>query len=197
MKRTQIIRAFLIVFGISVFTVSYGQSHRGGGGHGSHGGHGETTPVKLGSMLFNFGIGVGAQYKGDYYGTGFGTKAAAEWGLWQAGPGVITLGAEAGASFSSGGYYGYNNYNARTVIIGGRAAWHYGWDVPGLDTYGGVSAGLGFHHYEYTNHNHNEVIPVPGVFVGASYFVTPKFGFNAEAGYDITNIQAGLIFKIH
>ena len=40
------------------------------------------------------------------------------------------------------------------------------------------------------------VIPVPGIFVGASYFVTPAFGFNAEAGHDITDIQIGVVFKI-
>jgi hypothetical protein len=58
---------------------------------------------------------------------------------------------------------------------------------------------LGFHHYDYKNdinYNYNEVIPVFGVFAGASYFVTPMFGFNAEAGYDITNFQLGVIFKL-
>ncbi|HTD39932.1 MAG TPA: hypothetical protein VK671_04870, partial [Mucilaginibacter sp.] len=81
-----------------------------------------------------------------------------------------------------------------------RAAWHYGWLVRGLDTYGGVSAGLGFHHYEYDNPNfysHDSVISVPGIFVGASYFVTPTFGFNAEAGRDITNVQIGVVFKLN
>jgi hypothetical protein len=43
----------------------------------------------------------------------------------------------------------------------------------------------------------NTVIPIFGAFVGASYFVTPFFGFNAELGYDITDVQAGIIFKLH
>lgn len=155
------------------------------------------SPVRVGSAILNMGIGVGAEYKGDYYGSPFGTKIAAEWGLWHAGPGVITLGGELGASFSNGGYY--NNYRARTIILGMRSAWHYGWKVKGLDTYGGFSAGLGLHHYDYDNNNnvsYNTVIPVVGAFVGASYFISPKFGFNAEAGYDITQLQIGLVFKL-
>ncbi len=163
----------------------------------SKGMQGSVSPVRVGSAILNMGIGVGAEYRGDYYGTPFGTKIAAEWGLWHAGPGVITLGGEAGASFSNGGYY--DNYRARTIVIAVRSAWHYGWKVRGLDTYGGFSAGMGFHHYDY-NHNtdvsYNSVIPVAGAFVGASYFVSPKFGFNAEAGYDITQLQIGLVFKL-
>jgi hypothetical protein len=159
---------------------------------------GTITPVHVGTVTLNLGVGVGSEYKGDYYNSAFGTKAAVEWGLWHAGPGTITLGVEAGGSFSHGGYY-YDNFRSRTIVIAGRSAWHYGWKVRGLDTYGGLSAGLGFHHYDYYNdkkYDYNEVIPVIGAFVGASYFVSPTFGFNAEAGYDITNFQIGIIFKI-
>lgn len=161
--------------------------------------HGPITPVQVGSVTVNGGIGAGSYYNGDYYNAPFGLKAAIEWGLWQAGPGVITVGGEFGGSFSSGGYANYNNYSSRTIVFAARAAWHYGWQVRGLDTYGGVSAGLGFHRYHYENPNaytYNSVIAVPGIFVGASYFVTPTFGFNAEAGHDITDIQFGVVFKI-
>jgi hypothetical protein len=159
---------------------------------------GTIAPVRVGSVTLNIGAGPGSEYKGDYYNAAFGTKASVEWGLWHAGPGVITLGIEAGGSFSHGGYY-YDDFRSRTIIIAGRSAWHYGWKVKGLDTYGGLSAGIGFHHYDYYNnkkYDSNEVIPVIGAFVGASYFVSPQFGFNAEAGYDITNFQIGVIFKI-
>jgi hypothetical protein len=155
------------------------------------------TPMRRGSVLLNAGVGVGAEYNDHYYNRGFGTKVAAEWGLWQGGPGVITLGAEAGGSFSQGGYR--NDYHVRTAIAGIRSAWHYGWKVKGLDTYGGFSTGIGFHHYEYkdfADHDENKVIPVFGAFVGASYFVTSAFGFNAEAGYDITNFQVGVVFRL-
>jgi len=161
------------------------------------GSSGPLSPVSVGSTTLNLGAGVGSAYKGDDYNSPFGIKAAVEWGLWHAGPGTITLGAETGASFSNGGYY--DDYRSRTAIIAVRSAWHCGWKVRGLDTYGGFSAGLGFHHYGYRNTNkydYDQVIPVVGAFVGASYFVTPKFGFNAEAGYDITDFQVGVIFKL-
>lgn len=189
MKNLKIIQIICLVIGIGSATASFAQ----------RGTHGNTTPVKLGSVIANVGIGAGSPYEGDYYNSAFGIKAAVEWGLWQAGPGVITLGGEAGGSFAGNGYPHYSNYNSHTIIVAARAAWHYGWLVRGLDTYGGVSAGLGFHHIEYNSnafYAYNSVIAVPGVFVGASYFVTPTFGFNAEAGHDITDIQIGVVFKI-
>lgn len=192
MERLSLLRLVCIVIFISISGISYGQHHPQA--------NGPVTPVQVGSVTVNGGIGAGGYYDGDYYNAPFGLKAAVEFGLWQAGPGVITLGGEIGGSFSNGGYANYNNYSSRTIIVAGRAAWHYGWQVPGLDTYGGVSAGLGFHHYQFDNapntYSHNSVIAVPGIFVGASYFVTPTFGFNAEAGHDITDIQFGVVFKI-
>lgn len=159
---------------------------------------GTVAPFRVGATTLNLGVGAGSEYRGDYYRAAFGMKAAVEWGLWHAGPGTISLGAETGASFSNGGYY-YRDYRSRTAVVAMRSAWHYGWKVRGLDTYAGLSAGIGFHHYDYLNdrkYDYNEVIPVLGAFIGASYFVAPRFGFNAEAGYDITNFQVGVIFKL-
>jgi hypothetical protein len=155
------------------------------------------TPVRIGSAILNLGVGVGAEYNGDYYRSAFGTKVAAEFGLWQAGPGVITLGPEIGGSFSRSGYH--DDYRTRTIVVAIRSAWHYGWKVAGLDTYGGLSAGIGFHHWQYRDnqdYSDDKVLAVPGIFIGASYFITPTFGFNAEAGYDITNFQVGIVFKL-
>jgi hypothetical protein len=195
MKKKPTIQLTLVLLAMAIANLSMAQMHGGG--------HGPVTPVKVGSMILNMGIGIGGNYRGYSYGTAFGAKVAAEWGLWQAGPGVITLGPEIGGSFSKGGYNynNSNNYKSSTFIIAGRAAWHYGWEVPGLDTYGGFSAGIGFLHYGYNynanvSYSHNEVIPVFGGFVGASYFITPTFGFNAEAGYDITNFQVGIVLKL-
>ena len=189
----KVVVPFVIMIGLSFSQQAFSQSKK------SSQVSGETTPMQVGSVFLNIGIGVGADYKGDNYGTGFGFKIAAEFGLWQAGPGVITLGPELGGSFSSSSkYYNNGNYNANTFVIAGRSAWHYGWEVPGLDTYGGVSAGIGFHHYGYDdpNYSNNSVIPAFGGFVGGSYFIKPNFGFNAEAGFDITNFQVGVVFKL-
>ena len=193
MKKIKLIPAFLIVTGLVVCSNSgYAQSYRNS--------HGDVTPVQVGTTVVNAGVGLGADYRGDSPGAGFGFKVSAEVGLWQAGPGVITLGPEIGGSFASGGAYnGYSNYRASTFVIAARSAWHYGWQIPGLDTYAGFSAGIGFHHYGYfndMNYDYNTVIPVLGGFVGASYFISPQFGFNAEAGYDITNFQVGVVLKL-
>ncbi len=168
---------------------------------------GQVTPFRKGTVTVNLGVGIGADYKGDYRyynsGNGFGTKAALEFGIWQAGPGVVSLGAEVGGTFSNGNSKKYNDFRSRTIVIAGRSAWHYGWKVSGLDTYAGVSAGAGFHHYDYYDYNNSQkyyenddVIPVFGGFVGASYFFTRSFGVNVEAGYDITHLQAGVVFKL-
>ncbi|MEO6721021.1 MAG: hypothetical protein ABIN67_11650 [Ferruginibacter sp.] len=161
----------------------------------SRGGNGPVTPVRVGSVILNLGVGVGSGYKESY--SPFGTKVALEFGLWQAGPGVITLGGEVGASFSNRGRQ-RDEYTSRTVVVGVRSAWHYGWKVRGLDTYGGLSTGMGFHHHNYKNYtgDQDEVFPVVGAFLGASYFVTPRFGFNSEVGDDITSFQAGIVFKL-
>jgi hypothetical protein len=165
----------------------------------SSGANGVVTPMEVGSIFLNLGVGVGADYKGESYGTPFGFKASAEYGLWDAGPGVITLGPEIGGTFSSTATNGYTT-KSNTFVTAGRAAWHYGWQVPNLDTYGGFSAGLGFHSYTYNDGNNNisnnTVIPAFGAFAGASYFITPTFGFNAEFGFDITNFQVGVVFKL-
>jgi hypothetical protein len=81
-------------------------------------------PVKMGSVVLNAGVGIGSDYKGDYYNPATGIKIAVEWGLWQAGPGVITFGGETGISFSSGGYY--SDYIDRTSVIAVRSAWNFG-----------------------------------------------------------------------
>lgn len=187
MKRKIYIPAILFVVGLSLASHSFAQ--KGGG-------NGPVTPVRVGSVLLNLGVGVGHPYKYSSH-SSFGTKAALEFGLWQAGPGVITLGGEIGASFGNHGKDTDDYYDARTVVLAVRSAWHYGWKVKGLDTYGGLSTGVGFHHRNYDNDDDlNDADPVVGVFVGASYFVTPTFGFNAEAGNDITAFQAGIVFKL-
>ena len=154
-------------------------------------------PMQKGSVTFSAGVGTGNEYNSNYYNSAIGTKAVIEAGLWQAGPGIITLGGEFGGTFSNGGKL--DNYKAHTFVVAGRSAWHHGWNVKGLDTYAGLAAGAGFNQYSYNDGGkikQNEVVPVFGGFVGASYFVTPTFGFNVEAGYDITQLQAGIILKL-
>jgi hypothetical protein len=178
-------------------------------------------PMNVNTWMINFGIGPGIRYNSGYS-TGFGPgfQASFEKGMWQLGPGVLTLGAEVGVSYFSykyaGGYF-YNNrfYNGDTYsykwlnfIMSPRCAYHYGWKVKGLDTYGGVSTGLRFLVFSrkyYGNYNgllDNGYNPGSlafffGTFVGASYFFNNSLGINGEFGYNINYAQIGLVFKLN
>jgi len=176
----------------ALFSISFSQNVYSQSKNGSQGG---TNPMQIGSLFVNVGVGFGAGYKNPTYNTPWAFKVAAEYGLWEAGPGVITLGPEVGGTFS-GEHRNDVSYISSTFVVAGRAAWHYGWDVRGLDTYGGFSAGIGFNHYTYPGTDYDSPIPYFGAFLGASYFVTPGFGFNSEVGYDISNFQVGVVFKI-
>jgi hypothetical protein len=185
MKKISVFVLGLISFSFSQNAFSQSKTSSGGG----------ANPMEIGSLFINVGVGFGAGYKNPTYNTPWGFKVAAEYGMWQAGPGVITLGPELGGTFS-GQHINQDSYISSTFVVAGRAAWHYGWNVLGLDTYGGFSAGIGFNHYTYPGSDVNNPIPYFGAFAGASYFVTPGFGFNSEFGYDITNFQVGVVFKI-
>ncbi len=156
------------------------------------------TPFQKGTLTAIVGVGIARDYKNVNSNAAFGTKAAMEYGIWKAGPGIISLGGEFGAAFSTGG--DYTDFKSSTIVIAARSAWHYGWKVPNLDTYGGLSTGVGFHQYKYKRgpqkFNENETLPLFAVFVGASYFLTPKLGVNIEVGNDINTVQAGFVFKL-
>jgi len=172
-------------------------------------GNGSGNTFDVGSTTLNIGIGLGRGSYGGYgyygssyygYGNAFGVKAAVERGMWQLGPGVLSLGAEVGGSFSNAHY---NGYKSNIIIVAIRSAYHFGWNVDKLDTYGGVSLGPGFRSYNYTDqqvsnkYTKHDVVVSPGIYVGASYCCSPNIGVNVEAGYDITQIQGGIIFKLN
>jgi hypothetical protein len=161
------------------------------------GSHASFNPIDVGSISINAGVGLGIPYKGSV-GTPFGVKASINWGVVQLGSGVITLGLAGGGSFSHGSTEGVAESSSSVVFLA-RGAWHYGWEVPGLDLYGGLSSGVAFHRYHYgdpLDRTSNSADLVPGIFVGASYFVVPGFGFNAELGDDIAILQVGIVVKI-
>lgn len=167
-------------------------------------GGGDGNTFEVGTMTVSIGAGLGRSAYGGVgvyggagldYGTGIGVKAVIERGMWQLGPGVLSLGLEAGGSFSSTNYTGYG-YHSNIIIAAVRAAYHFGWNVNKLDTYAGVSVGPGFRNYGYSGNKANDIVVSPGIFVGGTYFFSPNIGVNVEAGYDITEIQGGIIFKL-
>jgi|SRR5450432_438226 len=162
---------------------------------------------QTGTVTVSIGAGLGRNSYGNYgyygsgyygYGTAIGAKVAAEAGIWQLGPGVLSLGAEIGGSFSTANY---NSYKSNIIIVAVRSAYHFGWNVDKLDTYAGLSVGPGFRSYNYRDVNdskytRHDVVVSPGAFIGATYFFSENIGVNVEAGYDITEIQGGIIFKL-
>jgi hypothetical protein len=181
-------------------------------GHTSFaGGKGLMDPMLKGSWFINFGFGPGTNWQGTF-GKGFlpAGQVAVEVGMWEVGPGIITLGGEFGTIFSSytgtDSRYGQGTtykYNYTEMIVAARAAYHYGWNVQGLDTYGGFAAGPRFTIFTYSIPPGETVKDTPpavgyggGPFVGASYFFTEFLGANAELGFNITYVQIGLVFKV-
>ena len=161
-------------------------------------------PMKLDTWLLNFGIGPATQFWGNGYGFGPALKVAAEKGMWQVGPGVFTLGGEFSMSYFGHTYFQGFKESWVNLIFAARSAYHYGWDVPGLDTYAGVPLGIGFSFYHdnynlkavHYNHGYHAVYPYFGLILGGSYFFNANLGVNAEVGYNSTFANVGMVFKI-
>jgi len=157
-------------------------------------------PVKVGKWFLNVGAGPGTHYFGN--GTGFGPaiKGSFEAGMWDAGPGVITLGGETAFSFFSHHFGDGWHESWANFIVGARGAYHYGWDVEGLDTYAGVPLGMGFCLHGADSKpgklGSTPVYPYFGIFCGASWFFTKDFGVNGEVGFNATYANIGIIYKL-
>lgn len=154
------------------------------------------SPVDVGSLTINAGAGFGVPYAGSM-GVPFGVKVAVNWGVVNLGKGVLTLGLSSGGSFSHGSWDGASENSSRIYLLA-RGAWHYGWVARGLDLYGGLSSGVGadrFHFGDPVDKTTRSAHLIAGIFGGASYFLTPGFGFNAEGGDDITILQLGIVAK--
>ena len=168
---------------------------------------GPMDPMSTDSWTLNFGLGPGIHYYSGYAaGFGPGFQVAVEKGMWKLGPGVLTLGAELGFSYFTYSYgIGHNTYKYSwfSVVTAARCVYHYGWQVQGLDTYGGLATGLrflAFHatydYYYVGGYSPAAVNFFPGFLVGASYFFNQMIGVNAELGYNVNYAQVGLIFKL-
>ncbi|MCX6267724.1 MAG: hypothetical protein NTW16_10260 [Bacteroidetes bacterium] len=161
---------------------------------------GPLDPVRLNTWIVNASVGPGTPYFGNGAGFGPAIKGSFEKGMWDLGPGVITLGGEATFSFFSHHYGSGWNESWANFIFGGRAAYHYGWDVEGLDTYGGIPLGIGFCAHGWDNHpgssGYSPLYPYAGFFLGASYFFTKVIGIYGEVGYNSTFANIGVVYKL-
>jgi hypothetical protein len=168
----------------------------------SFSGNGHVDPAGQGNGILGFGFGPGIPY---YGGSGFGPAILVhyDYSIWKAGPGVVSLGGQIGTSFfwhnysHEGNKYKYSWTNMGFVF---RGAYHYGWKVPGLDTYAGFGAGTWFSIYNDDAHNTGKksthVGFLPTAFFGGSYFFNDAIGLNTEFGYNFAYASIGLSFRI-
>jgi hypothetical protein len=183
-----IVKVILITMGLLTMTHVYSQKSA------------PVDPMDQGSWVISAGVGPGTHIFGNGFGFGPGFKVFFENGTWQLGPGVLSLGGEVGFSFFSYNFgYGYHE-SWVNFMFGARSAYHYGWNVPGLDTYGGIPLGIGFSAHSYDNYigyrGYSPVFPYLGIFIGTSYFFNDHIGLNGELGYNVTYANIGVIFKL-
>ncbi len=152
---------------------------------------------RLGTNAVNLGIGFGTSLSG----MGSGRPAISgsfERGLWEAGPGVISLGAyvgNTGYTYKSGG----EKYSWNYTIVGARGAYHYNGftSVPQLDPYGGAMIGYNIVSYSGSDAYSGSYGSGVGfsLFVGSRWFFTDNIAAFAELGYGVSYLNLGVAFK--
>lgn len=166
-------------------------------------GNGPTDPAGRGSGVLGFGFGPGIPF---YGGSGFGPAILIHYdhSIWQAGPGTISLGGQIATSFFWHNYSYYDlryKYSWTNLGFVFRGAYHYGWKVPGLDTYAGFGAGTVFSMYNNGGYHDSGrrssyVGFLPTFFMGGSYFFNNVVGLNSEFGYNFAYISIGMVFRL-
>jgi hypothetical protein len=164
--------------------------------------HVHAQAFAAGTNVISGGIGLGSSLANGYtYGTqGIGLSASYERGIWEAGPGVISLGGYIGYKTFSEVYAGYS-YKWNYTIIGGRGAYHFtGLNVDNLDLYAGLMLS-----YDNVSFSSSDGSPVyagnygSGIeltpFAGARYYFANNLGGYAELGYGVAILSIGLSYK--
>ena len=107
----------------------------------------------------------------------------------------------------SGDSYTYQ-YNYNYTLIGLRGAYHFGYllgTVDNFDLYGGLSLGYAILNTKLTTSDGAPEIEDSkstsegfhlGVYAGMRYYFDDSFGVFGEIGYNISVIQAGIVFKL-
>lgn len=148
-----------------------------------------------GDKLFSIGLGVGGYYdgyysydnyyRGNYYGV----------------PLTASLEFFINDAISIGPYAGFTARNHSFAFDGGaRGSYHFSKHIPlgtdKLDLYGSVLLGVSNVWYEgWDGEDYSDFAPRFGVTAGARWYFTDKFAANAEVGYGLTSLLAGVTFK--
>jgi hypothetical protein len=160
---------------------------------------------QVGTNVVSFGVGLGSSIAGYTYGSQTpGISLQYERGVWEAGPGVISLGGYIGFkgykySYTSPGESYTEKWNY--TIVGARGAYHFtGLDVENLDVYGGLMLAYDDLNYSssgsggFSSTNYGSDLSLTA-FVGAKYFFAGDLGAFAELGYGVAFLNVGLSYK--
>lgn len=164
-----------------------------------------------GTNVLSAGIGLGSAL-GNYHHSSQSPALSLQYerGFWEAGPGVVSLGAYAGRKTYKYSYKYYSDYTLDEkwsyTVIGIRGAWHYTQlPVEKLDVYGGVMLAYNILKYSYTDNgpdggsyynagNYGSNAGFSAYVGGRYYFLNNLAGF-AEAGYGVSYLNFGLSLK--
>lgn len=165
---------------------------------------------EAGTNVISAGIGLGSSLASGFtYGTQSpGISASYDRGIWEAGPGVISLGGYIGYKSFKYGYAdagGAYSYKWNYTIIGARGAYHFtGINVENLDLYAGVMIAYDNLSFSYSSTNgvsysgntgaYNSGLGL-SVFAGARYYFAGNLGVFGELGYGVSILGIGLSYK--
>jgi hypothetical protein len=162
----------------------------------------------VGTNVISAGIGLGSSIANYTYGTQTpGFNLTYDRGIWEAGPGVISLGGYIGIKDYSYGYvengYAFSekwNY----TVFGVRGAWHFtGLNIDKLDLYGGLMLGYYAVSYSYSDNagnsgsslgNYGSTVGL-SVFAGAKYYVAGNLAVFGELGFGANILDLGVAYK--
>jgi hypothetical protein len=166
----------------------------------------QVNKYAVGTNAILGGIGLGSDL-----GSGFtyGSQSPAlslqyERGLWEFGPGVISLGGYIGNKTYTNNYFVTSNpynYKVSYTTIGARGAYHFtGLDVDNLDLYGGLmlayeAASLSYNQPGYSGLGGYGSKVDLGIYVGGRYYFSSHIGAFAELGYSVAILNIGLVVK--
>lgn len=156
--------------------------------------------IDKGNVLLNAGLGFGYYYAG-----GVPVMFSAEFAIND----VITVGPYLGITSYNRNYgFGYK-YSYNFIDFGARGAYHFSkhlnLNTDKLDLYGGVFLGYVASSFTYRDNNGNKVNGGNdlygsgvrgGLFGGARWYFSNRFGAYGELGYGLAPLSIGLTFKI-
>jgi len=149
-----------------------------------------------GTNVITVNIGLGGNFgsfttssQGLGYGVGY------ERGIWDAGPGVVSLGGYVGyKSFKNNDLFFDDTWNY--IIIGVRGAYHYtGLNVENLDVYGGLMLSYNILSFDGVGVSNFDSRPAGTGFVGARWYFTESISASAEAGYGVAFLSLGASYR--